>query len=231
MALVHNAMIRGFNSIHHQAPLVEEKYREDFVNYAKVWAKFVMSHHHDEEDNLFAAVSEILDDKTIWVETQKEHESFVDGVRVFQSYLNGLKDAKDVSGEQVVALLDKFSQEFESHMHSEVKTIASLAKHRNAPKEGSAAAEAATQTFKAWGKKTITKAGMLDVLPFFLLNLDATFEDGRWASWPPMPKPVRWAMTNIVGTYYGNYWKFASCNAHGQPRELFVYEVPATKSE
>ncbi|KAM3515826.1 hypothetical protein MY11210_000597 [Beauveria gryllotalpidicola] len=240
MALVHNALIRGFNSIYQQAPYIDEQLSHDFIQYALTWASFATSHHRDEEDNLFGKVSDLLDDddKTIWAETRKEHESFIDGVAQFQTYLKDLSTSSSakLSADELLRIMDSFRAPLGDHLHSEVQTIAALAAHpKAAPAEGSedaaAAAAAAALVFKTWGKKTVTKAGVLDVVPFFLLNLDGTFENGRWAHWPPMPGPIRWILTNVVGMYYGNWWRFASCGAHGSPRELFALELHAKKTE
>lgn len=230
MALVHNAMIRGFNSIYQQAPYIDNELSQDFINYSLTWASFVTSHHHDEEDNLFEKVSGLLDDKSIWTETQKEHDSFIDGVAHFQKYLKDLSKSTKLSADELVRIMDSFREPFGNHLHSEVQTIADLAKHPKAPIEGSEEAAAAALVFKTWGKKTVTKAGMLDVVPFFFLNLDSTFEGGKWANWPPMPGPIRWMLTNVVGTFYGNWWRFASCSSSGIPRELLALELHAKKT-
>lgn len=84
-----------------------------------------------------------------------------------------------------------FQAPFETHFHNEIKTIADMADHASAPAPGSPDETAAGQTFKAWGKATVSKAGMLDVVPFFLLNLDRTVEEGMWENWPPMPAPIK----------------------------------------
>lgn len=115
-----------------------------------------------------------------------------------------------------------FQQSFSDHFHSEISTIAKLSKHPHAPKEGTPEHIAATATFKAWGKATVTKAGITDCVPFFLLNLDRTVEDGMWANWPPMPAPIRWGMINIAGALHSGWWKFSSCDAAGQPKELWA---------
>lgn len=228
MALVHNSMIRGFNSIYQQAPYIDQKLASDFISYSLTWAAFVTSHHHDEEDNLFAKVSGVLRDDTVWAETQKEHDSFIEGVTEFQSYLESLAKSKGFSADKLIQIMDSFREPLGHHLRSEVDTIAALAGHPNAPAEGSEEADAATLILKTWGKKTVTKAGMLNVVPFFLLNLDRGFEGGRWASWPPMPGPIRWIMTNVVGTYYGSWWRFASCTHDGRPRELYALEMAST---
>lgn len=73
MCLLHNSIIRGFNSIYLQAPHVKEGDRSDFIGYALTWHKFVQSHHDDEEENLFTKVEEVLGDKEVFTETHAEH--------------------------------------------------------------------------------------------------------------------------------------------------------------
>lgn len=73
MALLHNSILRGYNSIYHQAPIVAGSDKADFVGYCLTWYKFVKSHHDDEEQTLFTKIEELLDDKTIFEETHKEH--------------------------------------------------------------------------------------------------------------------------------------------------------------
>ena len=98
--------------------------------------------------------------------------------------------------------MDSFQTAFMHHFHHEISTIAAFADHLSTPAPNTPEAELAATVFKAWGKKTVTKAGTFDVVPFFLMNLDATFEDGRWANWPPMPAPVRWGLVNVAGSVH-----------------------------
>ena len=73
MALLHNCIIRGFNSIWLQAPYIKEADKADFIGYSLTWFKFVKSHHDDEEDNLFSKVADILGDESVWSQTHEEH--------------------------------------------------------------------------------------------------------------------------------------------------------------
>jgi hypothetical protein len=118
--------------------------------------------------------------------------------------------------------MSSFRAPFAHHFHHEITTIAALSSLPAAPAHDSPEAGAAAAVFKAWGKKTVMKAGAADGVPFFLLNLDATYEEGRWASWPPMPAPVRWGLVNVAGAVHWGWWKFASCDAWGRPRELYA---------
>lgn len=148
--------------------------------------------------------------------------SFLAGLAEFNTYLDTLDAPTSLNATKLLGIMDSFKANFENHFHSEISTIAALADHPKAPTSDTPEAAAASETFKTWGKKTVTKAGMLDVVPFFLLNLDRTAEDGLWANWPPMPAPVKWGLTNIAGSWYGAWWKFSSCDSQGQPQELYA---------
>ncbi|KAL1845559.1 hypothetical protein VTK73DRAFT_490 [Phialemonium thermophilum] len=231
MALLHNSILRGYNSIYNQAEHVRDVEKADFIGYGLAWYRFVKSHHDDEEENLFARIEDLLGDKTVFAETHKEHESFLQGLAEFDRYLTSVStDPLSFSGSELLRIMSSFQAPFETHFHNEITTIAALADHPSAPKEGSPEAAAAAAVFKTWGKTTVSKAGYLDVLPFFLLNLDATFEDGTWAHWPPMPAPIRWGLVNIGGAFHYGWWKFASCDAGGRPRELWALQHGVAKA-
>jgi hemerythrin-like domain-containing protein len=73
MALLHNSIFRGYNSIFHQAAHVRDADKADFVGYALAWHKFVKTHHDDEEAVLFKKVEALLEDDDVWAETHAEH--------------------------------------------------------------------------------------------------------------------------------------------------------------
>jgi hemerythrin-like domain-containing protein len=226
MAHIHNAILRGYNSIYLQAPHVTHEDKVEFIGYSQSWFRFVKSHHDDEEAELFPKVEEVLGKKGIWEETHKEHESFLSGLAAFNSYLENLGEPYAFDGKELLKIMDSFQEPFCHHFHHEIETIASFAELPEAKN-----AEAAAGIFKAWGKKTVTKAGTTDVVPFFLLNLDATYEDGMWANWPPMPAPIRWGLVNIAGAYHWGRWKFASCDAKSMPRELYALQFPENNGQ
>ncbi|KAI0892819.1 hypothetical protein F4806DRAFT_224281 [Annulohypoxylon nitens] len=224
MALLHNAILRGFNSVYLQAPHVKPTDTADFIGYALTWHKFVATHHDDEEATLFPKVEEVLNDKNIWAETHKEHEAFLGGLAQFEKYLRGVEhNPVTFDGKELVKIMDGFKDSFDAHFHSEISTIANLKDHPNAPKPVSPEEQTASLTFKSWGKSTVTKAGTLDVVPFFLLNLDGTAEEGQWENWPPIPAPIKWGLVNIAGAWHSRWWKFSSCAA-GRPRKLYALE-------
>lgn len=140
----------------------------------------------------------------------------------FNEYLSNLDSPTNFSPTKLLKIMDSFKDDFEHHFHSEISTIAAIADHPKTPANDTPAGDIAFETFKTWGKNTVTKAGMLDVVPFFLLNLDRTAEGGLWENWPPMPAPIRWGMINVAGSWYGSWWRFSSCDANGLPQELYA---------
>jgi hemerythrin-like domain-containing protein len=77
MAHIHNAILRGYNSIYQQAAHVKEEDKAAFVGYALAWYRFVKSHHDDEEAELFPKVEEVLGTKGVWDETHAEHGKLI----------------------------------------------------------------------------------------------------------------------------------------------------------
>ncbi|KAI5308696.1 hypothetical protein KEM55_005083 [Ascosphaera atra] len=76
MALLHNAVLRGFNTIYLQAPLVQPKDYADFIGYSLTWAKFVKKHHDDEEGELFPKVEEALGVIGALDHSRQEHREY-----------------------------------------------------------------------------------------------------------------------------------------------------------
>lgn len=219
MALIHNAILRGFNSIYQQAPHVKPADYSDFIGYSLAWHHFVKLHHDDEETQLFTKVEDLVGKRGIWDQTLAEHERFLAGLGEFEKYLKGLKNSKEFDGKKLVEIMDGFQKPFSDHFHSEIKTIAALSELGDFPQAG--------PVFAKWGKESLMKSGYADGIPFLFLNFDRTFEDGMWKDWPPMPKLIRVMLTKVGSTWHWGWWKFASCDSDGHPKAL--YAVPGTK--
>ncbi|RCI12282.1 hypothetical protein L249_0495 [Ophiocordyceps polyrhachis-furcata BCC 54312] len=220
MALLHNSLIRGFNSIQLQAPHVQDADKADFLAYTRTWLRFIQSHHDDEDEILFPELRAVLGDDSVWGDVPQEHETLLRGLDGLRRYLDSLSNASALTSAALLGVMDQLHQPLEHHLHHEVAVMADMATHANAPAADSLQGAVASATLKAWGKNTVRKAGVADVVPLFLLNADRTAEKGMWRDWPPMPRPVRWAMVNMVGAVHGGWWRFASCDGRGRPRQL-----------
>ncbi|ODA79371.1 hypothetical protein RJ55_04964 [Drechmeria coniospora] len=225
MALLHNTIIRGFNSIHQQASHVKPQDAADFLSYTRTWLKFLRAHHATEEATLFPVIKDVLEDQSVLGEMHHEHERLHGGLSELDKLIASTDQGAPYDARQLLDILESLRPTLEYHMHHEVSSIAELSRHSNAPARNSAEATAAGDLMATWGKNSISKGGLFDMVPFFLLNTDSTVDDGRWVAWPGMPKPVRWALVNVAGAVHGGWWRFASCNGHGRPRQLYATPV------
>jgi len=73
MALSHNSIIRGFNSIYQQAPRIAAPDYKDFIGYCIAWHKMVEQHHKHEEVHYFPAIEKATGQKGVMDGEAKEH--------------------------------------------------------------------------------------------------------------------------------------------------------------
>ncbi|KAH6873884.1 hypothetical protein B0T10DRAFT_416052, partial [Thelonectria olida] len=220
MCNVHNAIFRGYNSIYLQAPHVGESDKTAFLGYCRTWCKFVMTHAAEEEGGLFPEAEKLLDEN-VFEHSHEEHVPFTLGVDQV-NYLETLRDASELSSEKMLSLMSAFEQPFEEHFRKEIDVIASLSSHPNSPEEGTQEQITAKAKFNSWGTNSVIHGGISDVLMFFLFNLDRDIEQGSWKDWPEIPGPIRWLLPRTVGSWHSGWWKFASCDANGRRKELYL---------
>lgn len=73
MALVHNVIIRGYNSIYLQAPRVKGSDTVDFLHYCEAWYILMIGHHDSEESILFPGIEKATGVKGIMDDDIHEH--------------------------------------------------------------------------------------------------------------------------------------------------------------
>ncbi|MCJ1313260.1 hypothetical protein MMC25_006937 [Agyrium rufum] len=217
MALSHNSFIRGFNSIYQQAPRIEATDRDDFIDYCIAWHDCVAAHHHYEETDFFPAIDEAAGEKGLMDGAVDQHAAFHDGLQRFKTYL--LEKRSDFSHQDLIAIMDSFSEPLYLHLKEEPQTIAQLARFKTPEHPIDILAIAS----KA-GKKQVTPSFLFNILPVFLLNMETVkFEDGMWHDvFPPVPKSVKWVMTKGAPMWHSRRWRFVSCTPDGAFKQLAV---------
>lgn len=155
-------------------------------------------------------------------------DTFMPGIARFQEYLVNLKSPSEFSGNKLLEIMATFQEPFDKHMRSEVATIAALWNHPKKPKTGSDEERSINKAIDDREGASLMKAGITDVLPFFLFNYDREYESSMWADWPPIPGPVRWTIMSVAKGLHPSWWKFASCDSQRQRKPL--YAIPNTKA-
>src|ERR1700761_8683534 len=118
MVCVHNALLRGLNSIVLQARNIPPSSYPSFIAYASMWHKSV-SHHHDTEERYFFARIEQQFGKGTMSVSFAEHAAFHDGLDRYGAYLQSLQGGgreANFSGEKLVEIIEEFAPALHLHL-------------------------------------------------------------------------------------------------------------------
>ena len=128
MALAHNGILRGLNSIYLQAmhiPPQDLVAIRDFLTYCQCWAESMHHHHDAEEDNFFPSIAQISEVPGIMERNIEQHRAFTPGFELFQQYAQTCPP-KDYDGSKVRSLIDGFADPLTRHLHDEVESLRAL---------------------------------------------------------------------------------------------------------
>jgi hemerythrin-like domain-containing protein len=130
MALVHNLMARGLNSIYLQAPYVQPKDERSFLRYIRHWHNLLEVHHTGEEEGFFDDVEEMAGEKGIMAANVNQHHLFHDAEREFIAYVDAcLAKTQTYDGKKVVKMIDAFGPVLVQHLADEIPTLLGLKKY------------------------------------------------------------------------------------------------------
>lgn len=128
MALAHNGILRGLNSIYIQAPHIPRDDLvaiKDFLIYCQCWSES-MHHHHDcEEEIFFPSIVQIAGVQDIMDRNIEQHRSFTPGFDLFQEYARTCLP-KDYDGAKLRSLVEGFAEPLTRHLHDEIDTLRAL---------------------------------------------------------------------------------------------------------
>ncbi|EON97414.1 putative hemerythrin hhe cation binding domain-containing protein [Phaeoacremonium minimum UCRPA7] len=219
MIIVHNLLLRGINSIYLQCINVERDPAvvPDFVSYAETWGKTVHEHHDAEETLVFPEMEELAGEPGLMEANVAQHKAFHDGVGTYQAYLADVGAGKEkYDGQRLKAIIDSFMPVLRQHLSDEIDSLMALEKY-----------EEKTQWdkwFKGVMDKVLKKADGAEMKftsgPFAFQCHDKSFEDGRFAYWPPLPWFVMLLLRWFAVPKHKTWWQFSPCDTYGKRREL-----------
>ncbi|KAJ4299182.1 hypothetical protein N0V90_004426 [Kalmusia sp. IMI 367209] len=138
MAHVHNAILRGMNSIYLQCEQIHEPSDvKDFVTYIKTWGDMVHHHHSMEETIAFPEWEKIVKEagalESVTSTNVEQHHAFEEGFEKLRTYAGEVRDGKaEYNGKKVTAILESFAPVLNQHLHDEVKMILELERYDGA---------------------------------------------------------------------------------------------------
>ncbi|CAM1509534.1 Fc.00g032730.m01.CDS01 [Cosmosporella sp. VM-42] len=217
MALVHNMIIRGLNSIYLQAPHVLPTDVLPFLRYSRCWYDLLNVHHSGEEASFFPYIETTTGQKGLMETNVEQHHAFSVGVEDFKSYIDDcLANRQQFDGQKLVKIIDGFGETLTTHLGDEIPTLVNLREFGMKKMSG------LEKKFGEEGEENMKKLGLAQGLPFCFSNHDVNYEGGRWASWPPAPRIVHILARHVTYWLHTDQWKFAPCDRHGKMRSLYA---------
>jgi hypothetical protein len=128
MALAHNGIIRGLNSIVLQAPRIprnDSTATKDFLTYCQCWCESMHHHHDAEESDFFQNIAQITGVEGIMERNIEQHRSFTPGFNTFHEYARTCMP-QDYDGGKLKNLVEAFAEPLIQHLHDEIDTLRGL---------------------------------------------------------------------------------------------------------
>ncbi|KAL7755652.1 hypothetical protein ACKLNR_014179 [Fusarium oxysporum f. sp. zingiberi] len=218
MALIHNMIIRGLNSIYLQAPRISPADIRSFLMYTLAWHTLLDMHHSCEEADFFPFIEGASGKKGLMNNNVEQHKAFQVEVEVFKTYVEDCMTGKQsFDGDKVVEMIDGFGETLTNHLRDEIPTLLKLRDY------GMEKMRDLEKKFQGEGEESMKKLGLEKGLPFCFGNHDVDFEGGRWSSWPAAPWLVHILARHVTYWFHTDQWKFASCDQHGKLRPLYAF--------
>ena len=128
MALAHNGILRGLNSIYLQAahiPREDLNAIRDFLTYCQCWYES-MHHHHDTEEKVFFPSIELISGvQGIMERNIEQHRVFTPGFDMLHEYSRTCLP-KGFDGRKIRSLIEGFAEPLTQHLHDEIETLRGL---------------------------------------------------------------------------------------------------------
>jgi hypothetical protein len=211
MAVLHNGLIRGLNSIYLQAPHLSPSDHADFILYCQGWSGILHAHHHGEETTIFPDIEAKSGVAGIMEVNVSQHHSFQPGLEEFDQYL--LTPPAEFSGSRLVELIDGFAPALVQHLAEEIPTLMELREYRGKLD--------VMQILNDEGRKIIGNLNKTLFLTSLTANMDRTFEGGIHKLYPDAPWVVRKILIPWIWPWpKRKVWRFGSTTTRGLPKEL-----------
>ncbi|KAH8680945.1 hemerythrin HHE cation binding domain-containing protein [Xylariales sp. PMI_506] len=219
MIVIHNAFIRGINSIYLQCINIEKSPGDvpDFIEYCAIWGKFIHNHHDEEESDVFPGIEELSGVPGLMAGNIEQHHAFHGGLNKYEAYLAAVKSGSEkYDGQKFKAIMDSFVSTLHEHLVQEIPTLLGLKQYSDKVDWKGYWEKKSAEIVK---RESSSPEAPSIILPFILSCHDPTFENGIVA-WPPFPWIAKMIFRYWFIPQHKKWWRFGPVDASGRPREI-----------
>ncbi|KAJ7761941.1 hypothetical protein DFH07DRAFT_771253 [Mycena maculata] len=217
MAISHNMFIRGLNAIHAQAEGIQEEQVKGFSFFCISYFEMVHHHHQIEETYLFPIYDKKLGAHAM-DNNVEQHHAFMDGLLDAETYFKEVHaGTASYSGATVTTKLNSFADALVLHLTEEIPTL-----------DSNRLRAAFTKQDLKDMEDGIIKIILKDVSLFTTVPIGLICHDKATASYfPPLPKPLLWAVQYGFSWRYNAAWSFGPCDIYGKLKSGLGNDTPA----
>ncbi|KIO34542.1 hypothetical protein M407DRAFT_16517 [Tulasnella calospora MUT 4182] len=220
MALLHNAIIRGFNSLLYYSGKVQPgtKQLNSFLRYGLENCRFI-HHHHDNEETMYFPFLESKMGEGRMSSNVRGHEAFQKPFIAFEEHINVLlKDPSKWDVNTFCQGIHAFMPPLREHLVEEIDTLKSseVAKYLKA------------EEIREFDKKfeEIIKAQLDFSKGPQLAYINGDGVNGAW--FPPIPSFLVFLIKYAMWWPHSDMWVYGCCDKHMNVKPQFApYEPPA----
>ncbi|KAG9043971.1 hypothetical protein FS837_008947 [Tulasnella sp. UAMH 9824] len=224
MVLLHNIIIRGFNSLLYYSGEVQPntpKYNA-FLAYAGEVIHFLHHHHGNEEDKYFPFLETKMG-KGSMSDNVDGHESFKAPFAAFEDLYNKLRSGEtqwDLAAFRK-AIYD-FIPVLREHLEEEIDTF------RPWQLKGKFTAEELLGFEAEMEKHVMAQVSLVKDPQYQFINGDSA-SHGAW--FPPIPPPIAWAARQVLWHVHSDWWQFGCCDKYMKVKPQFAPYEPVMENK
>ncbi|KAJ5520923.1 hypothetical protein N7463_001376 [Penicillium fimorum] len=123
MAYAYSCMLRGLNSIYHQAENVRKPEEiADFLIFVKSWTVWVSHHHIMEEEMMFPGFGKVIGTPGFLGDNVEQHHAFQRQLNILQDYSIQTKPS-DYDASIIRKAIEEMSPSFRDHLGDEIDSL------------------------------------------------------------------------------------------------------------
>lgn len=212
MSLIHNGILRAFNSAYNQAPYVSLADTPSFLTYLQIIYEQLHKHHSVEEETMFPLIEQLAGKPGIMDGNIEQHHAFESGLLVYKAYVFDTKP-EDFSPQELRRILDSFCYILSEHLHEEIPTLLDLHIYDS---------DALMKIWKTTEKAALSQLDNYRHGPLMFGCQDLSFRlDGKVApAFPNVPFFVPYLVRFLYERTHRDVWKFNPCSSFRARREL-----------
>jgi len=223
MVMIHNGIIRGYNSVLYYAGQVDPQSNKfaSFINYCAAMNHTLHHHHANEEEFWFPFLEEKVGSGCMKANLDA-HQEFLDSFEIFEKLVKSLQ-AKEIDFDvtQFRDAIHVWMPTLRAHLESEISTFSPGILHEHVQPAELQAIEA------TMAKDIMASISLVNDIQVFYVNGDSVH--GAW--FPPVPGPIGFLVKYVLWYAHSDMWAFGSCNRNMEVKPQFAAYEPAYEDQ